>query len=63
MNAIHLRGESNNQGETTMVYVKPQVNNVLRASVTIQGLKNKTPYQDNDIATQFETVAAYEADE
>jgi hypothetical protein len=60
---IHLRGESNNRGETTMVYVKPQVNNVRNASLTIQGVKNITPYMDNDQSTPFHTSAAYEADE
>jgi len=46
-----------------MVYVKPQVNNVRNASLTIQGVKNITPYMDNDQSTPFHTSAAYEADE
>jgi hypothetical protein len=46
-----------------MVYIKPQVNNVLSASLTIQGVKNIIPFMDNDVSKQFHTSAAYEADE
>jgi hypothetical protein len=46
-----------------MVYVKPQVNNVLSASLTIQGKKGITPDTDNDTLTKYTTAAAYEADE
>jgi hypothetical protein len=46
-----------------MVYVKPQVNNVHSASLTIQGRKGTTPHSDNDTLTKYTTAAAYEADE
>jgi hypothetical protein len=46
-----------------MVYVKPQVNNVLSASLTIQGVKGTRHMPDNDITNQHTTSAAYEADE
>jgi hypothetical protein len=46
-----------------MVYVKPQVNNVHNASLTIQGEKGSRSHQDNNILRPFTTSAAYEADE
>ncbi len=47
-----------------MRYVKPQIANVLSASCAIQGTEKGTiPVQDNHSAMQFNTVAAYEADE
>lgn len=65
INVIHMRGESNKGDETSMKYIKPQIANVLSASLAIQGTeKGAIPMLDNNPdAPHFNTVAAYEADE
>jgi hypothetical protein len=47
-----------------MKYIKPQIDNLLSASSTIQGTaKGSIPRPDNQSELQFTVAAAYEADE
>jgi hypothetical protein len=47
-----------------MKYIKPQIANELSASCAIQGSdKGNIPMSDSHSDLQFNTVAAYEADE
>lgn len=63
MSSIHLRGESNKRGDKRMNYIKPQISNVLNASLTIQGEKGKITAPDGNPQELHVTVAAYQADE
>ena len=46
-----------------MIYIKPQVSNVLSASLTIQGEKGDISAPDGNPLDHRNTVAAYQADE